>query len=231
MASQQDRHVVYVIPAYNEGKVIARVLQDLQREGAPGTPVVVDDCSADDTSARARSAGAVVLRHLVNRGQGAALQTGFDAAVKLGADYVITYDADGQHTPADTHVMLDALDESGADIALGSRFLGRTSNMPTSRRLLLRAALLFTRVVSRIQVTDTHNGFRAIRTSVLPKLRISEDRMAHASELLDLIAAEQIKYIEVPCHIRYTDHSMQKGQRWHAALPIAFDFLLGRMMR
>lgn len=224
--------MAYVIPAFNEERAIGAVVRTLQAEAVPGEIIVIDDASRDDTSGAARAAGATVLRHIINRGQGAALQTGFDAALRCGAEVIVTFDADGQHSAKDTHALIAALLRHNADVALGSRFLGREAeNMPAARRLLLRAALAFTRIVSRVNVTDTHNGFRAFRAEALRRVRITEDRMAHASELLDLIGELDLKHVEVPCHIRYTEYSMKKGQRWHAALPIAFNFLIGKVMR
>jgi len=226
-----DIRIAYVIPAFNEGDVIASVIEGLRRDGPPGDVVLIDDSSNDSTSAAARAAGAIVLRHPINRGQGAALQTGFDAALRLGAEVIVTFDADGQHNPADLFHFIETLLTSNVDVVLGSRFVEGSADIPAARRVLLRAALLFTRLTSRVNITDTHNGLRAFRADALRRIRLTEDRMAHASELLDLIASAKLRYVEVPCHIRYTDYSMGKGQRWSAAPRIAFDFLLGKMMR
>lgn len=223
--------IVYVIPAFNEGRVIADVIAALRDGAPPGRVVVIDDASRDDTSARAAAAGAIVLRHPINRGQGAALQTGFDAALRLNAGVAVSFDADGQHQPGDVWKLLDALLEHRVPIALGSRFLAGGADVPAGRRVTLRLGLWFTRFVSRIAVTDTHFGLRALTADALRRIRITEDRMAHASELLDLIAAARIPFVEVPCSVRYTAYSMQKGQRWSAAPRIMFDFLLGKMMR
>jgi glycosyltransferase involved in cell wall biosynthesis len=225
------QRIAYVIPAFNEGRVIGEVVASLRRDAPRGAIIVVDDASGDSTGQAARDAGAIVVRHPINRGQGAALQTGFDAALRLGAEVVVTFDADGQHRAEDVRRMVEELERSGADVALASRFAGEGSNLPAGRRVLLRLALLFTRIVSRIRVSDTHNGLRAFRASALARIRISEDRMAHASELLDLIATRGLRYVEVPCAIRYTDYSMEKGQRWTGAPRILFDFLLGKLFR
>jgi len=222
--------LVYVIPAFNEADVLARVIEELCREAPTGLVLVVDDASSDDTGAVAARAGATVIRHPINRGQGAALQTGFDAARKLAADIVITFDADGQHHPADVHRFLEALITTESEIALGSRFLSY-NEIPRLRRAVLRLGVLFTRLVSRIQVTDTHNGLRAIRARALPRLRLKEDRMAHASELLDLISSADLKFVEVPCTVRYSKYSRAKGQLSTAAPRVAIEFLLGKLMR
>jgi glycosyltransferase involved in cell wall biosynthesis len=226
----QSSKLAYVIPAFNEGEMLGPVIEELRREAPPGVIVVVDDASSDDTGAVAAQAGAKVVRHPINRGQGAALQTGFDAARKLGADIVVTFDADGQHHPADVRRLLENLISSDSDVALGSRFLSQ-NQIPWLRRIVLRLGVAFTRIISRIPITDTHNGLRAIRVPVLPLLRLKEDRMAHASELLDLISAAKIKFVEVPCTIRYSNYSRAKGQRSSAAPRIAIEFLFGKLMR
>jgi len=230
VAGSSGADVVYVMPAFNEGVVIASVVEELRREAPPGFILVVDDASHDDTPTRAAEAGATVVRHPINRGQGAALQTGFDAAQRLGAKIVVTFDADGQHRAADVPRLLEALASTGADVALGSRFLS-SNDIPPLRKGLLRLAVVFTRLVSRIAVTDTHNGLRAIRTHVLPRLRLHEDRMAHASELLDLISAGGIRFVEVPCSVTYSEYSRAKGQRSSTAPRVAIEFLFGKLMR
>jgi glycosyltransferase involved in cell wall biosynthesis len=142
-----------VIAAYNEAGVIARVISDVRRRGFP--IVLVDDGSADATAEVAERAGAVVVRHPVNLGQGAALQTGLEFALYEGADVIVTFDADGQHRAADIAGLVDALAQHGADYALGSRFLGSAVNLPPARRLLLTAATWFTRITSGLSLTDT----------------------------------------------------------------------------
>jgi len=228
--SSLDRRLAYVIPAFNEGEMLSRVIEELRREAPPGLILVVDDASVDDTGAVAARAGAQVIRHPINRGQGAALQTGFDAARMLGAEVVITFDADGQHDPLDVRRLLESLMAADSDVALGSRFLS-PNQIPWLRKIVLRLGVAFTRIVSRLSITDTHNGLRAIRASALKSLRLKEDRMAHASELLDLISASKLKFVEVPCTIRYSAYSRGKGQRSSAAPRVAIEFLFGKLMR
>src|SRR5262249_26805359 len=160
-----------IIPPFNEGEVLGRVIEELRCEAPPGLILVIDDASSDRTAAVAAKAGAKVLRHPLNRGQGAALQTGFEAAQSLGADVVVTFDADGQHHPGDVRRLIESLLSGDYDVALGSRFLSR-NDIPPTRRIVLRLAVAFTRIVSRLSITDTHNGLRAIRVGVLPRLRL-----------------------------------------------------------
>jgi len=202
---------VAVIPAFNEEKRVALAVQDAL--STCGAVVVVDDCSTDRTSQAAYAAGAYVLRHVINRGQGAALQTASDFAVRnLGADIVVHFDADGQMTAADIPHMIEPILKDEADIVLGSRSMGKeVENMPTSRRLVHVGARLFTLIMSGMRLTDTHNGFRALSKDSAKKLRISLDRMAHASEILDLIAARRLRVVERPVTIRYTEETLEKS--------------------
>lgn len=218
-----------IVPAYNEASRIACTLQTL----LPLYPqvVVIDDGSTDNTSQAAHDAGAWVLRHEVNSGQGAALQTGLDFALRQGARYIVTFDADGQHDPDDIERLLAPLTQGNAEVALGSRFLGQTVNMPFTRKLILKAGVLFTRIVSNIKVTDAHNGLRAFTRQAASQLRLIQDRMAHASEILDQIRRHQLRYVEVPVTIRYSAETLAKGQTSMQAVKIAGELLLGRMIK
>lgn len=218
-----------VIAAYNEARVIGGVVRELV--AAFPHVVVVDDGSTDATGAEACQGGATVLTHLINRGQGAALQTGISYAVARGAEYVVTFDADGQHRPADVPKLLAPIAAGEVDICLGSRFLGHESEIPAARRLLLRAAVLFTWLTSGMRLSDAHNGLRAFSRRAAAKLDMRLDRMAHASEIVDQVRATELPYKEVPVSIRYTEYSLAKGQRSGAALRIAFDYLIGRLTR
>jgi glycosyltransferase involved in cell wall biosynthesis len=217
-----------VIAAYNEAKVIARVVGDVARRGYH--VVVVDDGSADDTAAQAAAAH-IVVRHPVNLGQGAALQTGIDCALQHGADVVVTFDADGQHRASDIERLVAALHDAPAEFALGSRFLGSTLALPSTRRLLLRAATLFTQFSTGLRLTDTHNGLRAMTRRGAGHIRLRQNRMAHASEILAQIAASGLAYVEVPVQIEYTAYSLAKGQRPGDAIAILFDLFARRLYR
>jgi len=153
-----QKDVWIVIPAFNEGQMIQSVIEQV-RTMFPNI-VVIDDASKDETSNAARNAGATVLTHPFNLGQGAALQTGIEFALSRGASHVVTFDADGQHHIEDVPIMLEQLKQSGADLALGSRFLGKTIGMSQSRGLLLRAATIFTQITTGLKLTDCHNGLR-----------------------------------------------------------------------
>ncbi len=223
------KRVFVVIPAYNEAECLGRVLHEV-RSCCPNV-VVVDDGSADRTFDIARDGGAYALRHLLNRGQGAAIQTGIEFAVCRGAEYIVTFDADGQHGVEDIAALVGPIHRGECDITLGSRFLGEAVNMPASRRLTLRLAVCFTRWVHRVQVTDAHNGLRAFSRRAAKRIDLKLDRMAHASELIDQIKRSGLAFREVPVRIRYTDYSLAKGQSSRSAMRIVFHYLLGRMAR
>ena len=227
MAENGD--VWVVIPAFNEAVAIGSVIAGVRAYAAK--IVVVDDGSIDRTAEAAREAGAIVLRHVINRGQGAALQTGIDYALRRGASIVVTFDSDGQHSPADVPTLIAPLRDGRADIVLGSRFLGSTESMPRLRRVILHLAVLFTRMVSGLRVTDAHNGLRAFSRRAASLVHIQLDRMAHASELMDQIRRSGLVYTEVPVHVRYTEYSRQKGQRGVHAVRIAFDYFIGKFVR
>lgn len=218
-----------VIAAYNEAGCIGSVVRELCAVFAQ--VVVVDDGSPDATAEEARLAGATVLRHFVNRGQGAALQTGITYALAHGAEILVTFDADGQHDAADLPAMIQPIANGEVHICLGSRFLGRPVEAPFLRRLTLRGAVWFMRLTSRARLTDAHNGFRAFSREAALGLDLQLDRMAHASEIVDQFHASGLPYREVPVRVRYTEYSLRKGQRSSAAFRVAFDYLLGRLTR
>jgi glycosyltransferase involved in cell wall biosynthesis len=219
-----DSSVWIVIPALNEARTIGDVVAPLRARG--WRVLVIDDGSRDATATAAQHAGAVVLRHAINLGQGAGLRTGF-AFVRTQPDarIVVTYDADGQHEPASVATLLTTLADSKADVALGSRFLDLAASreIPTSRRALLRLATLFTRATTGLRVTDAHNGLRAFTLEAVARLRLTHNRMAHASEILSEIARLGLRYVEAPVTIRYTEYSMAKGQRPLDAIAILWD--------
>lgn len=218
-----------VIAAYNESQTIGQVIQGLAEQGC--SIVVVDDGSHDDTAVLARGAGAHVVCHPINLGQGAALQTGIEYALRRGAETLVTFDADGQHLASEVHVLVDTLRSSGADMACGSRFLGQTENMPRLRRATLKLATVFTYLSTGLRMTDAHNGLRALTRSCALRLRIRQNRMAHASEIIDQAARLRLKLVEVPVTIRYSEYSLRKGQKLSNSLAILLDLAVKRLYR
>ena len=216
-----------VIPAFREASVIREVVEGVRAHFTH--VVVVDDGSGDETAEQAVQGGGSVIRHPVNLGQGAALQTGVTYALQQCAEYVATFDADGQHRIEDVAAMCEMLVANDLDVVLGSRFIGNTVGMTPARRLLLRAAVLFTRVTTGLSLSDAHNGLRVLNRKAALSIRLRQNRMAHASEILEQIAAHQLRYGEMGNTVIYTEYSMAKGQRASNAINIVLDLMLGRM--
>jgi glycosyltransferase involved in cell wall biosynthesis len=218
-----------VIPAYNEELAIAQVVESVC--ALYPNVVVVDDGSSDNTQECAADAGAVVVRHPFNLGQGAALQTGIRYALAKNADFVVTFDGDGQHLASDISVLLEPLSEGKADIVFGSRFLGQAKQLPLTRRLLLQAARVVTVVSAGVWMSDAHNGLRALNRRSAENLRIRQNGMAHASEIVEQVAHLGLRFVEVPVVVSYTTYSLAKGQRFWGAFGILADIIGGRLLR
>jgi glycosyltransferase involved in cell wall biosynthesis len=218
--------LIAVVPAYNEGKSIGSVARGLFEH--VDRVVVVDDGSSDNTAQEAGAVGAVVLRHEVNRGQGAALQTGHEYATQLGADYVLDFDADGQFDVLDIAPALEAFQSSQADILFGSRFLGKKSNLPFFKKfLILPIAKLLNCLFVGGGLSDVHNGFRLYTSKALESIHITQDRMAHATEIVAQVRCARLKYIEFPVSVRYSEY----GQGVNGGLMVLKDLVVGRFMR
>jgi polyprenyl-phospho-N-acetylgalactosaminyl synthase len=225
-------NIFIVLPAFNEAAIIGNVLQELFPMVPKDQIIVIDDGSTDGTGIVSDRMGVLTLRHLINCGQGAALVTGFQVALGLGADVIVSFDADGQHRAADIPELVAPILGGEADVVLGSRFLGhKPEGMENTRYLVLKLGAVFTHVVSGINVSDPHNGFRAFSRYAARTIQIKQDRMAHASEILHEIARHRLVYVERPVKVRYTEYSLAKGQRSTAALRIGIKFLLSRITK
>lgn len=219
------RSMLVIVPAHNEENTIGRVLRGLFEHGITDI-VVVDDGSTDRTAAVARQSGAAVLRHRLNRGQGAALQTGHEYAKASGADVVAHFDADDQLNPADIAGAVARLKAENLDIILGSRFLDGRSRVPWfKRRVLLPVARWINYVFTGLKLSDAHNGFRVLSRRALEKIVITQDRMAHGSEIPALIRRHSLRYAEYPVEVRYHEF----GQGVGGGLRVVADLLLGKL--
>lgn len=230
MAVDNSVSVWVVIAAYNEGSVIGDVVVNTATVFA--NIVVVDDGSDDSTAEFALAAGATVIQHPINLGQGAALQTGIDFANQQGASTIITFDADGQHRVEDAKKMVDFLAEKNLDIVCGSRFLNvRSETLPLNRKILLKAAALFTRLTTGIPVTDAHNGLRVMSRKAAKNIRITQNRMAHASEIIAQVHQKNLLFAEFPVEIIYSPYSLSKGQKLSNSINILLDLFFARIGR
>lgn len=220
--------ILVVVPAYNEEAVVGRVVREIIDLGYQ--VVVIDDGSSDRTSQVAQEAGAVVLRHFINCGQGAAIQTGFDYAKSFGADIVVTFDADGQYKVEEIDQIIEPLLLDQVDVVLGSRFLKPKSNIPLIKKMVLKGAIIFERIFVGLDLTDAHNGFRAFSRQTLKLIRLKQKQMAHATEIIEEIKRHQLKYLEVPVTVQYTEYSKRKGQSVFNSIKIIYDLLLSRVL-
>lgn len=228
--------IFVVVPAYNEEENIGRVISGLFKTQITQIDngitqmrvVVVDDGSSDGTFMVAKLAGAVVLSHVVNRGQGAALQTGNEYALEHGASCVVHFDADGQFNPADITKALAVMKDKNVDVILGSRFLDNRSQIPrTKKYIVLPIARLINRFLTGLKLTDVHNGFRILSRRALEVINISQDRMAHNSEIISLIKQKNLSYLEYPVEVTYNEY----GQGVGGGLKIILEILQGRLIR
>ena len=193
--------------------------------------ICIDDGSRDDTAEQIATTRAILVKHPINMGQGAALQTGFEYALQIPSmRYVVTFDADGQHRIEDVETMLETMASSGVDVVMGSRFLGQAINMPRSKRAVLKLAILFSNLSTGVKLTDTHNGLRVLNRHALESMRLTMPDFAHASEIVDRIGRERLNYTEVPVTIVYSEYSKAKGQSLINAVNIAFDVILSKVV-
>jgi len=219
-----------VVPAFNEVAVIGEVIADVR--AVFDHVVCVDDGSRDNTAAVALRAGAHLVRHPVNLGQGAAIQTGVEYARRQrGAEVFVTFDADGQHRVKDVLRMIDRLTAEDVDIVIGTRFAdhGVRSDVPLLKRMVLRTAVFLSRRSRRLKLTDAHNGLRVFNRKVAEGHDITMSGMGHASEIIAMVDENRWRVTEEPVEILYTDYSKSKGQPLLNGVNIVFDgFLRGR---
>jgi glycosyltransferase involved in cell wall biosynthesis len=222
--------IFIVIPAFNEQtslRAVAKKLLALHYE-----VVVVDDGSENELKMILSDLPVYLLRHEVNLGQGAALQTGIEFAIEQQADYIVTFDADGQHDAADVEKLLAPLYRQEVEMTMGSRFLpGASHNMASSRRMLLQAGRYINYFFTGLLLSDTHNGLRAMTSLAAGKIHLRQNRMAHATEILLLIRKHKISFREIPVNITYSAYSTKKGQSAFSSVRIVFDLILNKFFK
>lgn len=223
------RETFVVVPAYNEVRVIGDVVRGLLATFA--NVVVVDDASSDGTAAVLKDLPVTVVRHLINLGQGAALQTGITLALERGASCIVTFDADGQHRVEDAEHAVRTLGGAGCDVVCGSRFLGTRSNVPPVRKMILKLAVGLANLTTGTRMTDAHNGLRALSRKAASCLDLSQSGMAHASQIISQLRQHGMQIREVPVQIHYTEYSLAKGQSSLNSINILFDLLIGRFLK
>jgi len=218
--------IICVIPAFNEAKTISEVVVKVGQQ--VDVVVVVDDGSSDNTASLAQTAGAIVLRHPINRGQGAALRTGTQYALDQGADVIVHFDSDGQFVAEEISEVVAPIVNGEVDAVFGSRFLGKENNLPLfKKKVILPLGRLFNLIFLGVHFTDSQIGFRALSAQAARRLNWQQDKMAHASEILWLTRLVKIKYREIGVTVHYADF----GQRLSGGFKIASDLFLGRFLK
>jgi len=196
-----------LITLYNEEKRIEKVLNKLKNYEL----ILVNDGSSDNTLKKIKKyTGANIISYRKNRGKGYALQKGMAYAKKNNFDRIILMDGDGQHNPAEIEKFENKLDD-GYDFVIGSRFLKYESNVPITRRIILWGGNIIEKLLIGIKLTDSHNGFRAMNKNSINKIKLTENRMAYASQLMFEIKKHNLTYVEVPVKIKYTQETLDKG--------------------
>ena len=206
-----DLSKVYIlIPLFNEASVIEQLIKDLSVVFK--NIVVVNDGSTDNSLEILEKLDIHLINHPINLGQGSAISTGFSYIYETTAEALITFDADGQHSIEDAKKFAEEILTTDVDVIFGSRFLEHSKNIPLLKRFVIKSAARITNFISRISLTDTHNGMKAIRRDALYKLNINIDGYAFESELIQCVAKEKLGYSELPTNIIYTEYYMAKGQ-------------------
>jgi glycosyltransferase involved in cell wall biosynthesis len=213
-----------VIPVYNEAEVLLDVLNDVL--SAFKNVICVDDGSTDESPRIIDSTNALLVSHPMNLGQGAALQTGIEAALQIcQVKYVVTFDSDGQHSVDDAVAMVERLRMGDIDVVFGSRFLDERTEVGKLKKLVLKLAVFYTNALSGVTLTDAHNGLRAFNRGVAEGIELTHNGMAHATEIVNQISRGKFRYTEMPVHIVYTEYSKAKGQSLWNSINILFDLI------
>lgn len=229
----QNQDTWLIIPCFNEGTVIGDVIRHA-RETFPNI-VAVNDGSSDNSAEEIHKAGAHLVNHPVNLGQGAAIQTGVEyARAQPGARYFVTFDADGQHQVKDVVAMLERLRNEPVDIIVGTRF-GRPRSaddqVPWIKRLVLKTVVLLSPRTRKLGLSDAHNGLRIFNKKVADELNIRMNGMSHASEFVAQMDERGWRVSEQPVDILYTDYSMSKGQSLINGVNILADGFVARRLK
>lgn len=230
----KNSETVFIIPAYNEKDAPIKIIGDILSKSYG--VILIDDGKNDDLIEKLHKKyngkPMVTIKHIINLWQWWWLETWAEYVRRFWKNikYVVHFDADWQHRLEDLKEFQKAFeDDPNLEIALWSRFLGSTVNMPKSKKITLKLWILFTRIFSWIKLTDTHNGYRMMKKETLDKIHITMDRMEHASEILDIIKNKKIKYKEVPIVVIYSEYSKAKGQKLSNAFKIAKNFIYKKM--
>lgn len=219
---RKNNNILIVLPAFNEAVVIEKVILDIKKEGYENI-LVVDDSSKDNTSEVARKSGAIVLRHVINRGAGAATSTGLIYARENNYDRVVFMDSDGQHSPKDIIRLIES--SKKYDVVIGSRLIGDIKSMPIQRKIANFVGSNLTWFFFGKFVWDSQSGFKVFNRKSIEKINLTFDRYEFCSEIIGEIHKNKLSCIEVPIEVIYTDHSKAKGQSILNGFKMIFRFM------
>ncbi|MBI1813308.1 glycosyltransferase family 2 protein [Candidatus Peregrinibacteria bacterium] len=220
--------IITVIPAYNEATHLQKVVEAARER--TDRVVVVDDGSTDDTARVAAASGAIVVRHLENSGTGAATMTGIEAARSLGADTIVTLDADGQHDPADIALLLHPVAEDSADIVFANRF-GQRNRIPLIRRVFNGIGNIVTFVTTGRWVQDSQCGFKVFGKRAVREIDLRMSGFECCTEIVREAAAHRWRIAEIPTKVLYSEYTLAKGQSFASGVRTALKILLRSFLR
>ncbi len=235
--------IVFLVRAYNESKKIEEVIKSIIGFWYKNI-LIIDDWSTDNTEEiihwikkSNKDTKIILLRHLFNRWWWASLETWFEYIRKywdlLWFNYIFTFDADWQHNINDSKNFISQMEKSkNLDIILWSRFIEKTNtNAPFHRRVILFLWIIFTYITTWLNFTDSHNWYRLLKLSAIKKIKLTMDWMEYASELIEQIKINNLKYKEIPVNIKYTEYSLNKWQKSSNAINIALRMIWNKFFK
>jgi polyprenyl-phospho-N-acetylgalactosaminyl synthase len=215
-------NIYILIPVYNEEKKIESVITELS--SLFKNIVVINDGSTDSSQDILESLNVITLKHSINLGQGAAISTGFKYIQQLkNADAIVTFDADGQHSVEDAKTFAEEILLCKEEIIFGTRFKQSRSNIPLIKKIVLSIVVIFTNKLSKINLSDAHNGLKALKKTCLKKIDINIDGFGFESQIIHQVSKKGIRYKEMPTNTIYTSYSQNKGQKLSNGLIILED--------
>ena len=220
----QPSQLYILLPAFNEAPRIQDVIRGLISAGFSNI-IVIDDGSSDNTEELARQMDILVVRHFINRGAGAAIQTGIELARQKEWSMIALMDADGQHNPEDIKQLVHTMNQSNCDLVIGSRFQNKKSDMPKTRILFNGIANLMTNLFCENHYSDSQSGLRLLNRKAIESLDLQIDGFGFCSEMLIKAERAGLKIKETPIQVQYTQYSINKGQDFHMGITTAFNFL------
>lgn len=220
------KKIYVVVPVFNEDKVLKFVLDDLTSYNL-WEVIVVNDGSNDNSRSICNNYNIKIIDHSVNSGQGAAIRTGINYAIRNNADIICTFDSDGQHRVEDLQNMINLmLENEKIDVVIGSRFINNVSKIPFRRKIALKFAILLSKFIFGGNFTDVHNGLRVFNNNSARKINLVSNRMEHASLISESITKYKMRFVEMPVDIIYSEYSISKGQKLKDIIMTGFKLLL-----